>query len=950
MQIVRRRRAGSGTKAIILFTIAASIGLGPRTLGQVNVANQPTRIENIRIESYPNETHVVIQLAAVVRFTYQRLSGPDRLFMDLWKAQLSPHLKYGRWRVDDPLVSAINIVQTAIGIRMLLDLTFDGSYDVAPQSNPSRIVVTLRRNSKGESVPSGISQHELTGAERRARAEKSRQILERLASSRIPRTGSATASPAPAPATSLPNLPTAALAVPALPLQPTALVSTIPTSLEVAEPAITIAAGRTLAIPKVSRAPRLDDFVNEKPREAEVSVTDFRQREPVDGYPASQNTIAYLSYDEKNLYVVFVCKEAPDKIRARMAQREEISDDDQVSVYLDTFHDRQHAYVFSTNPLGIQQDGTFTEGLGPDYTTFDTLWHSKGKLTQDGFVVWIAVPFKSIRFADALGQTWGVALSRSILHNNENSFWPYITQRENSFVKQFAALEGLKDISTGHNVQIIPYGAFTRSDQTNAQNTVIRSYERRRGLDAKVVLGDRVSVDTTFNPDFSEIESDQPQVTINQRFEVFFPEKRPFFTENATLFQTPLNLFFSRRIADPEFGSRLTGKLGRWSVAALAANDRSANSSAVTTRFGAEVGVARVSREIGERSSVGVLALSRDFASTSSRVFSLDARINIATNWSLTAQTARSYDKGTDENQRSGPSYFGALSHVGQHFTYSTTYTDVSPDFRSPLGFIPRVDIRQSGQYLSYLWRPQGHKVISFGPAWTGMVNVARRGQVQDWYSAADFKVVLKGPTELTVQRSESFERFSARDFRKEAINASFSTAWVKWIGISAFYQQGTTINYSPANGQLPFLAGAQMATFATTLRPAARIRSEHLYIYSRLVTLPTSGPKGTIFNNHIIRWKTNFQFSRALSFRTIIDYTALLSNTSLFATPKYTTLTGDVLLRYLLNPGTALYIGYNTRYEETNTGTLAPAGIASLLSRPVGRQLFAKVSYLVRF
>src|SRR5438093_4218826 len=171
MQIVRRRRAGSGTKAIILFTIAASIGLGPRTLGQVNVANQPTRIENIRIESYPNETHVVIQLAAVVRFTYERLSGPDRLFMDLWKAQLSPHLKYGRMRVDNPLVSAINIVQTAIGTRMLLDLTFDGSYDVAPQSNPSRIVVSLRRNSKGESVPSELPQHDLSGADRRARAE-----------------------------------------------------------------------------------------------------------------------------------------------------------------------------------------------------------------------------------------------------------------------------------------------------------------------------------------------------------------------------------------------------------------------------------------------------------------------------------------------------------------------------------------------------------------------------------------------------------------------------------------------------------------------------------------------------------------------------------------------------------------------------------------------------------
>ena len=207
MQIVRPRLGGSRSPAFILFTIAAFVGLGSRTLGQLNGANQPTRIESIRVESHPNETRVVIQLAAAVHFTYERLSGPDRLFMDLWKAQLSPHLKYGRMRVDNPLVSAINIVQTAIGTRMLLDLTFDGSYDVAPQSNPSRIVVSLRRNSKGESVPSELPQHDLSGAVRRARAERPRQILERLASSRIPRTGSATASPAPAPDTSLPNLP-----------------------------------------------------------------------------------------------------------------------------------------------------------------------------------------------------------------------------------------------------------------------------------------------------------------------------------------------------------------------------------------------------------------------------------------------------------------------------------------------------------------------------------------------------------------------------------------------------------------------------------------------------------------------------------------------------------------------------------------------------------------------
>ena len=229
------------------------------------------------------------------------------------------------------------------------------------------------------------------------------------------------------------------------------------------------------------------------------------------------------------------------------------------------------------------------------------------------------------------------------------------------------------------------------------------------------------------------------------------------------------------------------------------------------------------------------------------------------------------------------------------------------------------------------------------------MVNLDRRGRIQDSYSAADFKVFLKGQTQLTIEHSEAFERFASQDFRKQATNASVWTAWTRWIGLWAFYQQGAAVNYSPGNGQAPFLSNAQTAMFLTTLRPTPRIRSEHMYIYSRLVALPSSGRKGTIFNNHIVRWKTNFQLSRALSVRTIIDYYALLPNASLFATPRYKTLAGDVLLTYLLNPGTAIYVGYNTRYQDT-ADPLAPDRMSNMVSKPVGRQFFAKVSYLFRF
>ena len=309
-----------------------------------------------------------------------------------------------------------------------------------------------------------------------------------------------------------------------------------------------------LRIPRVSRAPKLDDFLTGIPREAEACITDFRQYEPGDAVPASQETSAFLSYDDKNLYVVFVCMDQPGKVRARMAKREDIESDDKVAVNLDTFHDHQHCYSFRVNPLGVQLDGIFTEGQGSD-DSYDMLWHSEGRLYDKGYVVWIAIPFKSLRFPRTEVQGWGIALGRSIRRNNEMSCWPYLTQRIESYLQQFANMEGLERISPGRNMQLIPYWVSSRTRFLNpaaADGPAFQTdMEVRPGLDAKFVLRDALTFDVALNPDFSQVESDEPQVMINQRFEVFFPEKRPFFIENAGFFRPPLNCFFRAALWTP---------------------------------------------------------------------------------------------------------------------------------------------------------------------------------------------------------------------------------------------------------------------------------------------------------------------------------------------------------------------------------------------------------------
>ncbi len=726
-------------------------------------------------------------------------------------------------------------------------------------------------------------------------------------------------------------------------------------------------------IPSIARPPRLEDFEGMRPG-PEVAgqmlrVEGFVQRLPRDGAPVSERTEVYLGYDQQHLYAVFVCFDRePQKIRARMGKRNEIFSDDFVTIQLDTFRDQRRAYVFGANPLGIQGDAIWVEGAGFDQS-FDTVFDTRGKLTPQGYVVWIRVPFKSMRFPATARQSWGILLTRDIPRGSEESFWPQYTLRIEGRLNQLATLEGLENVSPGRNIQVTPYGVFRGFSREldlrdpAAPHFTSRAAQVDGGVDAKFVLKDALVLDVTLNPDFSQVESDQPQVTTNQRFELFFPEKRPFFLENASYFDTPIPLFFTRRIADPQFGVRLTGKLGKWSVGALAADDESPGKRAApgSTLDGerAFFGVLRVNRDLWAQSSLGMIYTDRELAGGFNRVGGLDGRFKLNANWVTGFQAVASSTRFPDGSQIGGPAWDYFLRGNGRHFVYDFAFNDRSHHFQTDTGFVPRTDIRHLIQTTEYWFRPEG-KVASWGPRLFAETILDHQGTMLYWVAIPRLTWNFSRQTSLRFNYALGGERLRPQDFpglTTDLYHAvgnggiHFETSFFSWASVRAFSTiAGTGINFAPAAGQLPTRENLYFGDFALTLRPATRLTIDNSYLATRL-TRRHGGEN--IFNNHILRSRWNYQFTPRLAARFIAQYTTVLANPSFTSLQTAKNFNADFLITYLVHPGTAVFVGYNSNLQNLDRSlTVTPDGLLRTRNRFLndGRQFFVKVSYQFRF
>ena len=287
-----------------------------------------------------------------------------------------------------------------------------------------------------------------------------------------------------------------------------------------------------------------------------------------------------------------------------------------------------------------------------------------------------------------------------------------------------------------------------------------------------------------------------------------------------------------------------------------------------------------------------------------------------------------------------------------------TAYTDISPNFRAGLGFIRRTDIRQAQQDVGYLWRPESGPIQSIGPVVSWYSYNERSGRMTDWNFSPELRVTAVRGTRFAYEYESSYEYYRGIGFNQHAHESEFSTDWFRWLTVSGDLNIGDGINYRPVAGLEPFTGRAKQTGITFRLRPGAHLDMEETYIYSTLRTgkrsgLPDVADGTSVFNNHLVRSKVNYQFSRRLSTRFIFDYNSVLPNTNLARLEKEKSIGLDALFTYMLNPGTALYVGYTDLYENYHLNALAsPAELERTVNPTLntGRQFFVKLSYLFRF
>ncbi|HWM94186.1 MAG TPA: DUF5916 domain-containing protein [Thermoanaerobaculia bacterium] len=676
---------------------------------------------------------------------------------------------------------------------------------------------------------------------------------------------------------------------------------------------------------------------------------------PSDNGAPPVKTEALVTFDEDNLYVAFKAEDPdPGAIRAQLMDRDLIGtfvQDDHVGFTIDTFNDERQGFQFRVNPRGVQVDGVFSEIDGAEDFSWDSIWASGAQITDTGYVVEVAVPFRQIRFPRTTGpQTWGLEAFRNYPRSVRHRISSKFTDRaKDCTLCQENKLTGFQGIAPGRNLELTPTATAARTDEVNDfpdGGLDDGDEEFEPGLTAKWGVTPNMTLSATINPDFSQVEADALQLGVNTRFALFFPEKRPFFLEGADLYLTPLQAVFTRTIAEPSWGVKLNAKEDRDAYGLFVARDDitniiiPGNQGSLRASLDESVleGVFRYRRDLGTRSALGVLYTGRegqDEGEYHNRVGGLDGFFRLTQSDTVRVQYLASDTLypvvladalGEEAKPFSGDALSVQYDHFAKVWKGFVRYADLDPQFRADSGFIPRVDVKTGeGQYQRFFY---GTKDTWYAQASFGVHGLRTEDHVgtltdQTYEVFGTVNGPLQSAVELRVGQHKEFFQGTTFDLDRQEIDFGINpTGRVRF----AFYTRlGDEID----------LATARLGE-TIVFNPALQFRlgkGLNMQLEYARQELDVDGERA--FDVDIAQSRIVYQFNVRTFVRAILQYQdftrGAINEEDVF---------GQFLFSYKINPQTVLFAGYDdTRF-----------GVNDISITQTGRSFFLKVGYALLY
>jgi len=480
-------------------------------------------------------------------------------------------------------------------------------------------------------------------------------------------------------------------------------------------------------LPRISGAVKIDGSLDDLAWRKALKIDVNIETNPGENVPAKVKTVAYLMEDGVNLYIAFDARDPnPKAIRAFLRDRDSAYNDDFVGVVIDSYNDERRAFEFFSNPLGAQMDLTNDDVNHREDDSWNAIWDSAGKITESGYIVEMEIPLNQLRFPAADGkQTWGIDVLRMYPRDSRTRIGATPLDREiNCYLCQVGKIQGFENVEPGRDLEIVPTVTASKNDTLDdplVDSLQSGDMEAEAGLSIRWGITPDMTANLAINPDFSQIEADVAQLDVNNQFALFFPETRPFFLEGSDYFSTPIQAVFTRTVADPALGAKLTGKRGNNTYGAFATEDEITNlifpgafgSDSESLDISNTAFVGRYSRSFGEASSIGALMTARSGDSYHNYVGGLDARWKIDDHHELKAQVLQSDteypDQVADDFDQPTDAFTGKAAQAEYNYNSRNWFAYARHEmrdkgFRADSGFVTRVDYDQQTVGLGHIW------------------------------------------------------------------------------------------------------------------------------------------------------------------------------------------------------------------------------------------------------